>query len=160
MPNMPYRVVIAYYLGRKEQNAESTFMDNLICFMTNSKYSHAELVYDYSPVSNVGLCWSSSPRDGGVRSTRIDFSSRHWELYEVPSMYSTEQLDEWFKQHHGAKYDWLGALGAYISIFRGADARFFCTEIIGKSMGIAGADRMSPQEFFTYNQMVGHKRLL
>lgn len=39
-------------------------------------YSHCELVID-------GVCYSSSPRDNGVRSKAIDLHSGSWDLIEV-----------------------------------------------------------------------------
>lgn len=160
MPNLPYRTHIAYYLGRKTENPETELLDRIICFFTRSKYSHVELVYDYSPVSQIGLCASSSSRDGGVRQTRIDFSTGRWELYEIPTTKTKDQIIDWFDMRGNCQYDWAGALGAYIERINGKDKRYFCVEAVGECLDIPGASKMTPEEFWQFNNLLGQRQIL
>lgn len=155
-----YTTIIAYYLGRKEDNPHTRWLDRIICFFTRSKYSHVELVYDYSEISQVGLCWSSSPRDGGVRPRRIDFNTGRWELFEVPTEFTQEQIVSWFNEtRKGSEYDWFGALGAYLSWIRHNPNKWFCSEIVGECLGVSGASKMTPEELFEHFEPI-HKRII
>lgn len=155
-----HKTIIAYYLGRKEDNPAARWLDRVICFFTRSKYSHVELVYDYSEVTQIGLCWSASPRDKGVRPQRIDFNTGRWELYEVPTEFTQEEIVAWFNEKRkGADYDWFGALGAYWPLFRGNPNKWFCVEIVGECLGVSGASRMTPKEMFKYF-MPAHRRIV
>jgi len=80
---------------------EGDFYDKLIRFVTNSPYSHCELVID-------GLCYSSSARDGGVRMKQIYLNPDKWDLYPVTAD-KLWALD-WFINNVGKKYDWIGAI--------------------------------------------------
>ncbi len=154
-----HKTIIAYYLGRKSENENATLLDQVICFFTKSRFSHVELVYDYSPYSQIGLTWSSSSRDGGVRPQRIDFNDMRWELYEVPTTITKGKIIEWFNETRmGAEYDWLGALGAYIPAFKGSKKRWFCSEIVATCLKVPDADKLTPQELFDYFKNV-HKKV-
>lgn len=141
---------LALYLGEKSKNPKTKKLDQFICFATGEPYSHIELVYDYSPVSNIGLTWSSSPRDGGVRPTRIDFNSNRWEVYEIPTMYSEDEIIEWFNKRSGAKYDWFGSVGVVLPFIGHEPSRYFCSEIVGMCLGVPDAHKKSPYGLLKY----------
>ena len=121
---------LAYYLGRKEENKETTLVDQIICFFTRSRYYHVELIYDWSPVTKRGRCFSSSPRDGGVRGKTIDFGDGHWEVYELKYHLSHNKVVDFFMNEYGKKYDWLGAIGSAFPVLKENRKRWFCSEII------------------------------
>lgn len=160
MPNLPYRTHIAYYLGRKRDNQETSLLDRIVCFFTRSRFSHVELIYSYDPEHKSGACVSSSPRDGGVRSKIIDFSDGKWEVYEVGTIKTPAQIIEWAQEHDGMLYDWLGALGAYIDPLNGDAKRLFCVEAVGECLGMPNAHKMTPGEFHKFNALMGHKRVI
>ena len=141
---------IAYYLGRKKDNPKTHWIDQVICFFTDSKYSHVELVYDYSPDSKIGLCASSSPRDGGVRITSINLASGHWEVYAIKSELSQDDILRFFDKETGKKYDWLGAIGVVIPLFKNKSSRWFCSEIVGACLGLPNPKKLSPQDIFDF----------
>ena len=123
---------LALYKGK------GTFFDALVRFVTCSEYSHCEVVLD-------GVCWSSSPRDGGVRRANINLQSGHWDVIDI-------QGDEalalaWFKSHDGAGYDWIGLIRTVIPFFPHSKTKWFCSEACGAALGIR-ADDMSPQDLF------------
>ncbi len=145
-----YTTHLAMYLGRKAENEKATTLDNVTCFFTGERYSHIELVYDYSPVSNIGLTWSSSPRDGGVRPTRIEFDSRRWEVYQVPTIYTQDDIIEWFNARSGAKYDWFGAVGLVLPFIGQEPAKWFCSEAVGTCLSIPRSEIKTPGNILTH----------
>lgn len=148
--NPPKKTHLALYLGKKSQNPSTTNLDRFICFATREPYSHVELVYDYSPITNVGLTWSASPRDGGVRPNRIDFNSNRWEVYEIPTMYTEDEIIEWFNKRSGAKYDWFGAIGVVVPFLGHEPSKYFCSEIIGMCLGVPNTHKLTPHKLLKY----------
>lgn len=88
-------MILAMYKG------EGNFYDKLIRAVTFSKYSHCELVINE-------LCYSSSPRDGGVRVKYINLHDGKWDLFPING--DDQKAREWFIKNVGKKYDWLGAV--------------------------------------------------
>jgi hypothetical protein len=108
---------------------------------TFSKYSHCELVID-------GICWSSSPRDKGVRSSWIDLQDGKWDLVQLPACYSKEKALQWFKQHEGLKYDLLGAIRSAAPVGRNQKDKWFCSEACAAALGITNPHRYTPAGLF------------
>lgn len=115
----------------------------LTCLFTISRYSHCELVID-------GRCFSSSARDGGVRSKQIDLESGHWDLFPIDG--DEAKVRAWFRQHDGQKYDWRGVfafMGPDLRLVRWwlDDAgRWFCSEACAAALGLHSPETYDPQE--------------
>lgn len=137
-------VYLAFYLGRKKDNPKTTTLDRVSCFCLDEPYSHVELAYDYSDISNIGLTLSSSPRDGGIRQTRIDFSTGRWHLYKIETFKTEDEILEWFSSRTGIKYDYLGAIGLFVPFIGQVPSRYFCTEAVGECLGVENASTLSP----------------
>ncbi|THA12933.1 enoyl-CoA hydratase [Rodentibacter pneumotropicus] len=127
---------MAIYLALYKGNAKKHFerlQDNIIRFFTKGKYSHCELVverleqwgqYDYRPVYD---CYSSSPRDGGVRCKQINVDdSSKWDLIPLENVSET-QIKAYFDRTLEAKYDWWGVLGIVFGI-KQKRSKYFCSE--------------------------------
>lgn len=123
------KVQLALYKG-----PPSSLMHNISHYTTRiftwSKYSHAELVID-------GKCYSSSARDGEVRSKIIDLSSGHWDVFDI---YVSEQTKvkamSWFAEHNGDPYDYRNVV-RYVLPFIGHNKKHWvCYESIGAALGI------------------------
>lgn len=113
-------------------------MDNIICFFTASRYSHAELVMSYDDQTKAGLCFSSSSLDGGVRSKYMTLNPERWEIIEYNTNKSSDEILEFFHKENGKKYDYLGAIGVVfpsISALYGDRNKWFCFEIVGAALG-------------------------
>ena len=84
------------------------------------RYSHSEIVIN-------GLCYSSSFRDGGVRSKEIDLTDGHWDVVDVGGNDADALM--WFAMHEGQKYDWP-ALGRFVfgHWWPQVTAWWFCSE--------------------------------
>lgn len=123
---------MAFYKGK------GNFFDALVRLVTRSEYSHCEIVID-------GVCWSSSPRDGGVRRTQINLQSGHWDVIDLVG--NEEAVSLWFKSREGASYDWIGLIRTVIPFFPHSKTKWFCSEACGAALGI-NASTLSPQDLF------------
>jgi hypothetical protein len=148
-------IYLAFYKGKKQENPDTTFFDRLICYVTNSRYSHVELVGEYSSETKIGECWTSSPRDKGVRPASIKFDPIHWELFEytgpvllnAPNM-SLQDVYTWFEPKRGLKYDWLGAVGTKFKLIRHVSTKYFCSEIVAEFFMLKKPHRFTPKKLF------------
>lgn len=142
------QIHIAFYLGKKKENPEARFLDQLICAVTGSRYSHVELVYDYNPYDRFGQCYSSSPREGGIRPQLIDFNTGHWEVFTFSTDLSKSEINKWFTQRLDCKYDWFGAVGARFPFVKEEPSRWFCSEAVATCLNLPNPHSLSPQELF------------
>jgi hypothetical protein len=121
---------LAFYHGR------GTWLDRLIRLWLRGRFSHVELVLDD------GTCWSSSPRDGGVRAAHIDLDPARWTL--VPVAGDEARALALFTRHDGARYDWLGVFGFVLRPLGGDGGRWFCSEICAAALGWPDPWRFCP----------------
>lgn len=102
------------------------------------KYSHVELNIN-------GIAYSSSTRDGGVRSKVIDMHSGSWDLLEV---YIDElQALDWFNRNKGKKYDWAGIFRFLLPFLPHNKDQYFCNEAVGQMMQVSNPENYTPDEF-------------
>lgn len=119
---MQHKVYLACYKG-KAQKRLHRICDNITKFFTRGDYSHCEIaVFDGEKYH----CYSSSIRDGGVRSKIIDLKPEHWDLFPLPQL-SQIQIQRYFNATAGHGYDLLGALGC-VSGIRQHQSKYFCSE--------------------------------
>lgn len=128
---------IAFYKGRKR------FINRLICFVTNSKYSHVELVFEG------GLSFSSSMMDGGVRFKTIQFDPNNWDMYELPVQHSKDAL-EWFEKNLGKGYDYLGVMAFVFKSAKHTKKRYFCSEAIAAALKLPRPHLYSPATLYDW----------
>jgi hypothetical protein len=143
----------AFYKGRKADNPESTLLDWVICFFTDSPYSHVELVID----SCTGYSISSSPRDNGVRYKTIEYNHDQWDFIEVSLPVTKNEIYAWFSGHIGKKYDTLGAIGVVLPFFRNNKRKWFCTEILGAFLYIPKPWKLSPHDLYELLSIVSDR---
>lgn len=121
----------------------ATVWDKFICLVTKSKYSHVEMVFEQR--NEYLKCWSSSTRDGGVRTKWIKIDSESWDTFQLPIEYS----EDWFLEHSGAAYDFVGLLGTITKKewFSNSN-KWFCSECIAEVLGIKDSWKYSPQDLY------------
>lgn len=130
------------YKGTKLENPNSTLWDNLICFITRSRFSHVELSYYDSLGSH--MCWSASTRDNGVRLACIE-AKDNWEVLDL----HIDKNPEWFFQHRYKPYDYLGLLGTIIKLpFFSSKNKWFCSEIIAEFLGLKDSWKYTPEDLY------------
>jgi hypothetical protein len=134
------KVQLALYKGPPTNNWLNIIIHYAVRLRTWSKWSHAELVID-------GVCWSSSGRDGGVRSKVIDLNSGHWDVFDLnlPD-YQVKRALAWFKNHEGDKYDWSNIIRFVFPLVKQNRKRWICFESIGEALGMAGAFRLDAND--------------
>lgn len=134
---------LAFYRGSWAENPKSKLLDNIICLLTRSKYSHVELVIDYYANDQNGSCWSSSEWDGGVRNKFIHLDPSRWSVIPYNSKFTKQELVDFFNAENGKTYDYLGALGVVIPFFKANPNRWFCFEIVGEALGFVNGSRLN-----------------
>lgn len=115
-----FRVKLAFYKG------EGDWVDKLIRWWTKSQYSHVEVV--------VGDTWiSSSPRDGGVRSMRMEtYNTEHWDIIDYPGV-STVDVFDLFRRTKGNDYDFIGILFSQVlPLGIQSKSKWYCSEWAAK----------------------------
>lgn len=119
--------------------APGTWLDALIRLLTRSIYSHCELVID-------GICYTSSNRDGGVRSKAIYLDTEKWDVFDIP--HNKDLAKAWFTEHYGQSYDWLGAVRIVLPFLPNSSNKWFCSEACAAALGIENPGRQTPATLY------------
>lgn len=136
-------ITLAFYKGRGKSWSHRA-QDGLIRFATRSPYSHVEMIAGPAEIGAAHMCLSSSGRDGGVREKEITLKPESWDLVAMNS--DAEAPAGYIRDRIGAPYDYLGILLSQVfSLARHDERKWFCSEICAAALGIANAQRMSPQ---------------
>lgn len=111
------------------------------CIWTLSRYSHCEIVID-------DLCYSSSARDGGVRSKHIPnlHDSKKWDVFYLPSVDAEKALDV-FYSHVGKGYDYLGVARHVIPFLPNMADALYCSELCSEMCGLVSTEK-TPEDIF------------
>ena len=108
-----------------------------------SVFSHVELEID-------GVFYSSSNRDGGVRSKIIDTSNKQkWVSFELKNNIDRNICLNYFKSVEGQKYDWLNIF--FSQIFKlniQSNNKQICSEFVGNCLQLDNAYKYSPEALF------------
>ena len=132
-------IVLALYKGYGD------WKDKAIRLFTRGKYSHCEIAIQNS---NAWHCYTSSPRDDGVRMKTMLLPSDEWDLIELPEKY-IEPTIALFEQTKGAKYDLIGALSVVV-LARENREKWFCSEWCGSVLGLPESWRFSPNDLAVF----------
>lgn len=138
---------LLFYKGTKKENPSSKLFDNLICLVTRSRFSHVELAVEQR--GNYYKCWSSSARDGGVRSAWIDITSERWVVVNIKRETDRFDVENTLNRYKGDKYDYVGLISTLIKsdIFNSSD-KWFCSEIISSVLGFGKSYTFSPEDLY------------
>ena len=106
-----------------------------------SRFVHVEFVFDERPLPLDGatvqagdpggsLCYSSSPRDGGVRFKQIDLNDGKWTVANIGLLNPADLrlALNFCKARLGMRYDWAGILGFVLPFGEHDDQDRFCSE--------------------------------
>ena len=134
-------VKLAFYKG------EGNWVDKVVRWWTKSQYSHVEVI--------VGDTWiSSSPRDGGVRSMRMEsYNAEHWDIIGYPGVSASDVFDL-FRNTKGSKYDFIGILFSQVlPIGLHSNTKWYCSEWAAELK--YDNTNISPQELY---ELVSNKK--
>jgi len=116
---------IAFYKAKQGRIA-----DKVISFVTNSPYSHCELV------DSNGICASSSMMDGGVRFARIDLGEK-WDVFSfLPGMFSEQAVFNWFIKNETKTYDYVGAIASGFGFDLSSKNKKYCSQACAEALGL------------------------
>ena len=119
--------------------------DWLTRVLTRGKYSHCEIAVRL-PETAEGQeyeCYSASLRDGGVRRKTMPLPSAKWDLIALPDSVRG-RLETLWSQTQSQGYDLPGAFGVVFG---------FCSEWVGKALGLAESWRFSPNDLAVIARM-------
>ena len=115
-------MILAFY---KSNSEGATWLDKVISFLTNSPYSHVEIIF------NGDLFFSSSPRDNGVRYKVIpkDFSTWDFFTFDIPI---TDECYKFCNKQLYKPYDYKTVLLYHLFKYKydNKDEKWFCSELI------------------------------
>ena len=144
------QIYLALYKGNRDGTGwrvwAARFTDGLTRILTRGRYSHCELAVRI-PETAGGQeyeCYSASLRDGGVRRKIMPLPSAKWDLIELPDSVGG-RLETLWSQTQGQGYDLPGAFGVVFGL-RENRKRWFCSEWVGKALGLAESWRFSPND--------------
>lgn len=138
---------IAFYKGTFSENPSSTWLDKSICKITNSRFSHVEVV-----VHSLGdkyLCFSSSHRGRGVRYKIIDVEDGRWLFIKKDSLINVKDVYDLYEDVKGSRYDYIGLLSTILPWSRAnTKNRFFCSEIVSTLLEYKNPHQYSPEKLY------------
>ena len=129
------------------------FTDGLTRVLTRGRYSHCELAVRLPETADGQKyeCYSASLRDGGVRMKTMSLPAAKWDLIALPDGVG-EQLHGLWEETKGQGYDLPGAFGVVFGL-RENRRRWFCSEWVGKALGLAESWRFSPNDLAVIARM-------
>lgn len=144
--------LFAFYKDRGD------FGDRVVRFVTNSIYSHVEMLRE-EPKNGSALCISASKRDGNiVRQKSIIFKRGHWDFVEVPNL-DVEECWSRATPHLGKPYDIIGAILTVTPVVTSRRGSWFCTELLGEIADIPQPHTLTPKKLEgKFIQMGGYHR--
>ena len=143
-------IYLALYKGRRDGSGwrvwSARFTDWLTRKLTRGQYSHAEIAVRLPETADGQEyeCYSASIRDKGVRRKVMPLPSAKWDLIELPDSVG-ERLHGLWEETQGQGYDLPGAFGVVFGLPENR-RRWFCSEWVGKALGLAESWRFSPND--------------
>jgi hypothetical protein len=100
------------------------------------EYSHTELIF------SDGIAGSSRHPDGGVTLRVVEFKAGEWDLLHIDG--DERAARQWFEEHEGEDFDFLGLLGFVWTRGLNSRRRWFCSEAVAASLGFSEPHRLDP----------------
>lgn len=132
--------------------AEGNWVDKVIRLFTGKPYSHCELAVKNG---DQYLCYSSSPRDGGVRCKAMHLTEDKWDLIPVKDV-TEAKAAQFYGKTAGKKYDFIGAIGCVLPLCQ-KPSRYYCSEwcyeaVYGQAPKVAISPNKLAKLFATTNR--------
>ena len=129
------------------------FTDGLTRILTRGRYSHCEIAVKLPETADGQEyeCYSASIRDKGVRMKTMPLPSAKWDLIPLPDDVGGRLATLW-AQTQGQGYDLPGAFGVVFGLPENR-RRWFCSEWVGKALGMAESWRFSPNDLAVIARM-------
>ena len=127
---------VAFYKGNSE-TANGIAFDKIIRRWTHGPYSHSEIILN-------GKMYSSSPRDGGVRSKVHKYDPDKWDYIKLSDIY-VQNIKFFYKLTENEPYDWLGILGFVVPL-KDKTRAWFCSEWCANALKVSGCKKLFAYE--------------
>lgn len=143
-------IYLALYRGRRDGSGWRVWCaratDWLTRVLTRGQYSHCEIAMRLPETADGQEyeCYSASIRDGGVRLKTMSLPADKWDLIPLPDSVG-ERLHGLWEETQGQGYDLPGAFGVVFGLPENR-RRWFCSEWVGKALGLAESWRFSPND--------------
>ena len=150
---------IAFYVGSHEKDSLSVRLGWMLVRLVQrgrfSNVTHVECILAEHEDGSVDI-GSSSLRDGGVRvKYRVHLNHENWLIIDVP-VFSTSNAVLWFNNHHGEKYDTLGAFASAFPFRLNSKNKWFCNEAVGAAAGLNSPEIFGPAQFASICATLGN----
>lgn len=127
--------------------AEGDLSDKAIAVATMGRYSHVEMRF------SDGICFSSSPRDGGTRFKEIRVNHKHWDICPLPEITQEQEnrIRGWCRTQEGLAYDWKAIICFFLPGDIHTPNEWYCSEICAVALSYSGhmfkfPKKISPNE--------------
>ncbi|MDG6896580.1 hypothetical protein A6A19_00865 [Actinobacillus delphinicola] len=130
------KLFLIFYKGK------GNWVDKLIRFFSKSQYSHCELAFKLP--DGRYHCYSSSPRDNGVREKVMNLNPENWDF--IPVKINITDLVKFYNETRGMKYDFLGAIGIVVPFLHQDKKKWFCSEWCARVLGLTHPSQYSPEK--------------
>ena len=148
-------IYLALYHGHRDGTGWRVWCaratDWLTRILTRGQYSHAEIAVREHPQASVYTCYSASIRDKGVRRKIMPLPSAKWDLIALPDSVGGRLHGLW-EETQGQGYDLPGAFGVVFGLPENRK-RWFCSEWVGKALGLSESWRFSPNDLAVIARM-------
>ena len=130
------------------------FTDGLTRILTRGRYSHCELAVRLPETADGQEyeCYSASLRDGGVRMKTMPLPADKWDLIPLDDAVLHAHTVGLYLRTAGQGYDLPGAFGVVFGL-RENRKRWFCSEWVGKALGLPESWRFSPNDLAVIARM-------
>ena len=150
-------IYLALYKGRRDGSGwrawVARFTDGLTRILTRGRYSHCEIAVRLPETADGQEyeCYSASIRDRGVRRKTMPLPAAKWDLIPLPDSVGG-RLETLWVQTQGQGYDLPGAFGVVFGLPENR-RRWFCSEWVGKALGLPESWRFSPNDLAVIARM-------
>ena len=144
-------IFLALYHGHRDGTGwrvwAARFTDWLTRVLTRGKYSHCEIAVRLPETADGQEyeCYSASIRDKGVRMKTMPLPADKWDLIPLDDAVLHAHTVGLYLRTAGQGYDLPGAFGVVFGL-RENRRRWFCSEWVGKALGLAESWRFSPND--------------
>lgn len=123
------------------------FTDWLTRVLTRGRYSHCEIAVRLPETAGEQEyeCYSASIRDKGVRRKTMPLPADKWDLIPLDDAVLHAHTVGLYLRTAGQGYDLPGAFGVVFGLPENR-RRWFCSEWVGKALGLAESWRFSPND--------------
>lgn len=152
------QIYLALYKGNRDGSGWRVWLaratDWLTRVLTRGRYSHCELAVRLPETADGQEyeCYSASIRDKGVRMKTMPLPADKWDLIPLDDAVLHAHTVGLYLRTAGQGYDLPGAFGVVFGLPENR-RRWFCSEWVGKALGLSESWRFSPNDLAVIARM-------